>query len=64
MGMYRGNTMPVDSSARVSWVIPPELRAALAQVAAQHDRTTSAEARVALADWCRKHGVDPGQPAA
>ena len=57
--MYPGRAMPVDSSARVAWVIPPELRAALALAAAEHDRSVSAEARVALTAWCKQHGIDP-----
>jgi plasmid stability protein len=51
--------MPVNTEDRVSWVIPKTLRQAIAKVAAQHDRTISAEARQALAAWCRQHGVDP-----
>ena len=52
-------SMPVNTEDRVSWVIPKTLRQAIAKVAAQHDRTISAEARQALAAWCRQHGVDP-----
>lgn len=56
--------MPVDTSNRVTWVIPLQLRQAIAKVATKNDRTISAEARVALAAWCRQNGVDPdeGQP--
>lgn len=51
--------MPVKPEDRVSWVIPEHLRRALAVVAEQHDRTSSAEARQALIAWCKKHGVNP-----
>ena len=59
MGMYRGNTMPVDSSARVSWVIPPHIRAALAAAAQQDHRTVSAEARYLLEEALRNRGFNP-----
>ena len=52
-----GSAAPLED--RVSWVIPRSLRQAIAKVAAQSDRTISAEARVALAAWCRQHGIDP-----
>lgn len=47
--------MPVDTSNRVTWVIPLQLRQELAEVAADNDRTISAEARVALAAWIKQH---------
>jgi len=48
-------TMPVDTSNRVTWVVPLQLRQELAEVAADNDRTISAEARVALAAWIKQH---------
>lgn len=53
--------MPVNTEDRVTWVIPKALRQAVSQLAAQHDRTISAEARQALVAWCKQHGIDPDQ---
>ena len=47
--------MPVAPEDRVTWVIPLQLRQELAEVAADNDRTISAEARVALAAWIKQH---------